>query len=1093
MRTNGDADDQTIVRDGHGHGLADAAVRAGGGIPAWSLKNPFAVFAIYLGLIIAALAAVLFLLPTRLMPYVPSPLISVVTMTPGYSAQEVETYFSKPIEERMTDLKGVRFIRSISQQGLSTVTLQFPYGADMQRALVDVQQLVKQAEGDLPYDRANLKPSYVVPVDPLNTPVLQLAVSAAGWDPVRLREFVANDVVSQLKGVDGVQSVLPFGGLQRQLQVIADRGALASYGLSPIDVRDVLDKQNVSRSGGTLTGGARETIVRGDQRVRSGRDLLDFPLSTTADRTVYLRDVATVTDGAAEQRAAYRFNGTEAVEVSIIQNPDASSPQVIAAVNQRLAQIEQAHPGLKFRPAYDNSRFVGALTANMFEELVISVVLAGLVLLVFLEDISATAIVMTSIPTCLGLAVLLFLPLHFSINSSTLIGLLLAIGRLVDDSIVVIHSVHHELAKGKSPARAAIDGTLAVILPIAAATGVMVLALVPLLISGGITEIMFVGLVWPIVFALVASLIVSLTLTPLLAAYFFLGIDAPAPRWRAKIDGAVRHLLTPSRRGLARVEQSYRGGLRWSLRNTGAVLAIAAILTFAAVQLSPLIGSEMMPLADTGQASAYLETVPGTSFAATSVKAKAFEKILLAQPEVQRVSGETGEQSARGYFTGQAMNGVNAASYLVTFAPKEERHRTIWQVMDAVYRQATTTIPGLRRVALKEMGADVMASNNAPVELLITGPDGRVVEQLAAQVAVVARKIPGMVQVSTSSAMMQPEERISVDRTRASQLGLSPDEVEQQAYYATHGGLTAEYFNPQGLRHDTILVRYDGADRATSSDLGSVQIVGKNGMAVPLSSIAQIDRAIGPTLIEHDGLRLSASVLGYYRKGGRGEMALDMDTIMGAMAQVPFPHGYSIEMRGDMTEMMQSFDRLLNAMKIAILFVFLLLVAQFRSLTHPLVMLLAIPLELLGVFGGLLLAHQNFSTVSILGIVVANGMAVSNAILLLDLILHKRAEGMSREQAILEAGPIRLRPILMTTIVSLVVLIPVAFFPKTGIDAYSPLATVIIGGLTISTVLTLFVVPVLYTAFDDLSLRLRKRRPEADRTITAQTPEPVRA
>jgi hydrophobic/amphiphilic exporter-1 (mainly G- bacteria), HAE1 family len=310
-----------------------------------------------------------------------------------------------------------------------------------------------------------------------------------------------------------------------------------------------------------------------------------------------------------------------------------------------------------------------------------------------------------------------------------------------------------------------------------------------------------------------------------------------------------------------------------------------------------------------------------------------------------------------------------------------------------------------------------------------------------------------------------------------------------------HGGLTTEYFNPQGLRHDTILIRYPGPARATSADLAAVQIIGKNGAAVPLVSIARIRRDVGPTLIEHDGLRPSVSVLGYYRKGGRGEMALDMDTIMGAMAQIPFPKGYGIEMRGDMTEMMQSFDRLLGAMKIAVLFVFLLLVAQFRSLTNPLVMLLAIPLELLGVFGGLLLAHQNFSTVSILGIVVANGMAVSNAILLLDLILRNRARGMSRTEAILEAGPVRLRPILMTTIVSLIVLVPVAFFPNTGVDAYSPLATVIIGGLSISTVLTLFVVPTLYAAFDDLGQRLRARRAvsRTDAGAAVANTEPARA
>lgn len=599
-----------------------------GSIPAWALRNPFAVFAVFIGLVAAALASVLFVLPTRMMPYVESPLISVVTMTPGYSPQEVETYFSKPIEERMTNLKGVRFIRSISQPDLSIVTLQFPYGADMRRALIDVQQLAKQAEGDLPYDRANLKPSYVIPVDPLNTPVLQLAITAPGWDPVHLREFVANDMVDQLKEVEDVQQVVPFGGLQRQLQIIAERNALASQGLSLLDVRDALDRQNVSRPGGLLTSGSRETVIRGDQRVEVADQLLQYPISTSGDRTVFLRDVATVRDGAAEVRQAYRYNGKDAIELSVIENPEASSPRVIAAVNKTLADIESTHPGLHISRAYDNSRFVGQLTANMIEELIISVILAGLVLLLFLEDVSATAIVMTSIPTCLGLALLLFWPMRFSINSSTLVGLLLAIGRLVDDSIVVIHAVHGKLEEGQPPAKAAVEGTLQVILPIAAATGVMSLAIVPLVTSGGITQIMFVGLVWPIVFALVASLIVSVTLTPLLAAYLFQGAGAPAPMWRTRLDGGVRRVLRPFRRARLRLEKAYRGGLTWSLDHRWLVLGAAGFTIYVALQIFPFVGSEMMPLADTGQGSAYLETEPGLSFAATNTAAKTFEHIL---------------------------------------------------------------------------------------------------------------------------------------------------------------------------------------------------------------------------------------------------------------------------------------------------------------------------------------------------------------------------------------------------------------------------------------------------------------------------------
>ena len=1036
-------------------------------VAAWALRQPYAVLAFFFAIVIGAIAAALFILPTRMMPYVQSPLISVVTMTPGYSPQEVETYFTKPIEERMIDLQGVRYIRSISQRDLSIVTLQFPYRTNMQRALVDVQQLAKQAEAELPYDRANLKPSYVVPVDPLNTPVLQLAVTAKDWDPVALRQFVANDVVNALKGVPGVQVVFPFGGLQRQIQVTANRDALAADHLAITDVRDALDAQNLSRAGGVVTTGGTETLVRGDQRAQSAQSVADYPITTADGRTVYVRDVATVTDGPAEVRSTYRYNGQNAVELSVVENPDASSPRVIDAVMQRIAQVEADHPGVRFTRAYDNSRFVNDLTRNMFEELIISVILAGIVLLVFLEDVSATAIVMTSIPTCLALAVLLFVPMKFSINSSTLVGLLLAIGRLVDDSIVVIHSVHRKLDEGNTPARAAVAGTMEVILPIAAATGVMALAVIPLLMSGGITQIMFVGLVWPIVFALVASLIVSVTLTPLLAAFLFQRPELRSPI-RTRLDRAVKRYLAPAHRALERLENAYRRGLAWSLKNRALVLASAALLTYIGVSLISFIGQEMMPLADTGQAYAFLEMNPGTSFAATNAASRRFEQLLLSQPEVQKVSAEVGEQNGSDYFTGQAMNGVNDASYQVTFTPKEARRRSIWQVIDAVYARATATIPGIRRLALKEMGSDVMASNNAPIEVLIYGPDRNELYRLASAVADHARTIPGLYEVSTSSALTQPEDRIVVDRTRASQIGLTPAQVQTQAYYALHGGLTTEYFNPANLRHDTILVRYANGQRNRTGDIGSVQIVGSNGQVVPLSAVARIDRGVGPSLIEHDGLRPSVSVLGFYRKGGPGEMNLDMDILMRGMAAVPFPKGYGMEMRGDMTEMMQSFERLLNAMKIAVLFVFLLLVAQFRSVIQPLVMLLAIPLQFLGMFAALLLAHQNFSTVSILGIVVANGMAVSNAILLLDLILRKRKEGMTRHDAILYAGPVRLQPILMTTIVSLIVLVPVAFFPKTGIDAYSPLATVIIGGLSISTVLTLFVVPVLHDVLDDL-------------------------
>jgi HAE1 family hydrophobic/amphiphilic exporter-1 len=334
--------------------------------------------------------------------------------------------------------------------------------------------------------------------------------------------------------------------------------------------------------------------------------------------------------------------------------------------------------------------------------------------------------------------------------------------------------------------------------------------------------------------------------------------------------------------------------------------------------------------------------------------------------------------------------------------------------------------------------------------------------------------------------MTLPELHVVVDRARAQELGLTVQDVADQAYYALKGGLTNEFYRLANKRQFTILLRYKGDQRRDRTDLEQVKIVGKKGEVVPLSSVARIEERRGPTLIEHDNFRRVISVLGYYRKGGPPSMELSMDLLMGAHSKVNFPPGYGVELRGDMTQMEESFQRLLRGLYLAVLFMFLLLVAQFRSLIEPFNMVFSLSLISTGVLGGLYLAGQTFSTVSILAVVILVGMMMTVSVLLIDLVLRLRAEGMPRDEAILTAGPIRLRPILMTSFISIVVLIPVAFFPRTGIDAYAPLATVVIGGLTIGTLLALFVVPVVHTYTDDLAnivraaaRRLRRRREEA--------------
>jgi HAE1 family hydrophobic/amphiphilic exporter-1 len=1088
-------------------------------IPQWSIEHPWVTIAFYLGVLILAVLALGFYMPRRFMPYVESPVIGVFTMMPGLSAEEMEIYISKPIEEQMTNIENVRYLRSTSQDGFSVVSLEFYYGVDMKKALFDVQSVMNLIQGSLPVANANLKPSWVLAIDPLNIPVLSLSVTHDSWDQVQLREFCDNQVVNRLKQtVPDLYSVMAFGGYRRQLQVIVDRTKLAAYGASLLDVRDAIDRYNVSRPAGTMTGGGDESIARLDTRARDAAEVGEYPLTAGATaavkppaaagggmsgggmgagsaapvlraaagaggpasspRVVRIRDVARVVDTFWERRSAYHMlkhdPGTAgeivpSLEVSVVQNPEASSFTVIQNTRRVLKQLEQEYPGLHFTVAYDNAHFVGILFHNLLEELGTAVLLCGLVVFFFLGEWRGTLISLVTIPTSLAMALLCLMPLGMTLNSGTLIGLLLSIGRLVDDTIIDVHATERHLRMGKSPKQATIDGISEVRLAVLASTFVILLALAPLLFVGGIVELMFRELVWPLVFALLASMAVSFTLTSLLAANL---LRPESAREAEKRTWFFRAAVNPFQNLLERMERGYGRAIGWLLHHRFTNLARILVTLIIGFGFYYFIGSEMMPLADVGQAYGILEMQPGTSFAATEAAAAQVEKLMLKYPEIELVSTEIGAEtmleSSGVYFTGYAVPQANAATFMITLSDMSDRKRDIWKVIDGVRDEALAEIPGIRRLQIKEMGSDVMATSQAPIALIVYGPDLQVLDQMGQAVAKIAEE-QGVHQVATDWSMGVPTYQIHVDEARAQQLGLSPDSIAQQAYYALKGGFTNEFYRLPNLRQDTILVRYEQDQRRGATDLNQLYLTTPDGRQVPLGSLATVVREPTPTLISHDGIRRVISILGFYRKGEMPSMDLTMAVQMRAMAKLNFPPGYGIEMRGDMTQMMDSFRRLFGGLALAVVFIFLVLIAQFRGFTQPLQMVFSLPLELSGVFIALFLAHMTFSTVSVLGIIVLTGMDVTTAVLLIDMIMHYRDRGVERDNAVRWACPQRLRPILMTAIITIVVMIPVAFFPKTGLDAYSPLAMVIIGGLAMGTVLSLFDIPIMHTYVDDLN------------------------
>ncbi len=1042
-------------------------------VTAWSIDHPYTIAAFYLAMIILAIVAIGFYMPKRLMPYVQSPMIGIVSMQPGLSAEEMETYISKPIEERMVDIRGVRFIRSTSQEGFSMVSLEFPYGTDMKRSLVEVQALMNVVQADLPVTGANLKPSWVLFIDPLNLPVLTFNLTAPGWDPVRLRELADNQITNKLKQVPDVWSIYSFGGYKRQLQVLVNRNRLAGYGLSILDVRDAIDKQNVAKPAGRLSYGSEESIVRIDTLARDPKQVENYAIKSVGDRIIYVKDVARVVDTYWERRAAYHHVHGKiepGIEVSVIQTPEASSPQVIAGIEKEVAQLEKDYPGIHFERSYDNSRFVGILMRNMIEELGSAIVLTGIAVLLFLGEWRATMISMITIPISLAMAVLALIPMGMTLDSSTLIGLLLSIGRLVDDSIIDIHSIERHLRMGKDPKTATIDGITEVRLAVAASTLVLILALAPLLFCGGIVQQMFVGLVWPIIFGLLASFLVSLTLTAVLAEKFLRAkpesYDEIDEFW---LEKQIRlRILEPVDKVLTSLEHGYGRLVAWMLKHRFVNMARILATIVIGFTFYNFIGSEMMPLADVGQAYGVLEVSPGLSFAETEKITNRVEQIMLKHKEIEHVSTEIGIDPGGTYFNGYNMPGVNFATFMITLSDKDERKKTIWDVMDSVQKESTDSIPGIRRLQIKEMGSDVMASSQAPISILVTGPDMNIVSRLAEQTADIARQTYGMHQVATDWAMSKPDWEIKVDPRRAQELGLTPSQIADQAYYSVTGALTNEYYRLPNIRQRTILVRYDEPQRRGPQDLSLMTITSADGKQVPLKSVAHLEYRDAPTVIGHDQMRRAITVMGYYRKGEPPSMDVGMDVMMKAMSKLNWPPGYTMEMRGDMTQMMDAFGRLLMGLQLAILFIFLVLVAQFRGFLQPLQMVFSLPLELSGVFFALWLAHQAFSSVSIMAVIILTGMDITTAILLIDQILRHREAGLPRDEAIIKACPERLRPILMTSVITIIVMLPVSISPKTGMDAYSPLGTVVVGGLIVGTILSLLDIPIMHAYIDDL-------------------------
>lgn len=1073
-------------------------------IPRFAVENPMVMIPIFLVLIGAGIVTYR-RLPLQLQPYLENPTVGIIINYPGVSAEDMELYFARPIEQKMTVLAGKTFIRSTSQAGRTEIIIGFEYGSDMTKHKVEVETMLTNVMNELPLSSSNATFPWVVHVANDNVPTLDLWVERDGYNDVRLREFLDNTVRNYLEMTPGVQSILVYGGKRRQIQIVVDRNKLFAHHLGLMDIKNAVDEQDISLAAGELRAPSYDVLVRANERFKNPRDMLNIPLVTEENRTIYLRDVATVKDTYSEVTSAYHLNGKPGILVSLIKQPEVGDKVPIDAVLAKMNQLVQNYPGLHYSIAFNNLDFLQRIIDNAWKEMFLAFLITTFVVLAFLNDLRPTFIVLVTLPAAISAGFIFWHPFGFTVNTPTLMGITFTIGRLVDDSVIMMEVIDRHLRMGKSPRQAAIEGAQEV-------SGAMVaiglsswVAMGPALFLGGTMGTGFQGMTAPMIFANLMSTSFSLTLTPMLFAYLVRPRTAETKTLIDYADIGLTFLMRPFTWLWQKAEWLHLIGLNWALEHRVLVLAIAVATLYAGWAVWPTLGWEGMPLQDTGEAVGEVEMWPGTSFEDTQKAVSHIEKELLRNPEIKLVSTQIGNEPSLGtapnttYFGGYGVRTLNMADFKLTLTPTDTRDcqfynqwadhftplswvftpcdersgRTIWTILDTTQAQILHTVPDIRSLWFMEMGATPVNSARAPVEGIIKGDDLKVISQLGEQGLQVAERTPGLVQPFTSWSLTFPEYHLNIDRTRAHQLGLTVPQIAMQAYYALNGGMTGVFFDPTDLyRHSRYLIRYQPGQRLTPEDIGQVELKTPSGKFVPLKELATLDRRDGTEVVYKEDLKYAISVMAQYR-----EVGLKMATaglIMGMKTTLPLPKGYTVEPKGMMLDMLDNIYRLYNGLYLSVGILFILLLLQTRSMVSTLAIMTEAPLEWMGAIFFLHYRDFHWSPPVLWGFMLATVMVMATGILLIDKLVQTREAGVDRRRAVLTAGPIRLRPVLMTAMTAAAAFIPPAFAPPTGMDRFRPIASVLVGALISSTTLGLIIVPTFYTILDDAAQFLRK-------------------
>lgn len=1028
----------------------------------FAVNKKYTTIAAVFAVVLLGIAALL-TLNIQLNPDIDPVVISVQTEYKGVSASDIAEQINEPLEEELGTIEGVESISSDAMEGVSIISVEFNYDKDINTAAVDVQNVVNKIRSELPNDIEEPK---IQKFSKSDRPILTLAVSGPQSD-IELRSLADNQLKNRLQLVNGVANIDVYGGKQREIQINVDRDALSAHNISVGQIASRLDEENINFPGGRITSGESEYLIRSIGKYNDLESIRNLVVASTVRGDIYLKDLAEVEDSYAEIRSKFRVNGRETVAINILKQQDANTVEVVDNVNAEIKNLKDEFPDLEFFITDDQSDFVRLVINNMASTLFIGIVLTIIVIYLFLKSWRSTLAVSISIPTTFVLTLALLKAFGLSLNTVTLTGLILSIGMLVDNSIVVIENItRHFEELNKTPFKAAVEGTNEMILAVVAGTTTSMIVLTPVMFIGGFVQQMFRPLSMTLLFAWTGSVLSSLTIVPLILALVLKSEESD--KSTLKLFAIPRKIVDSFTKLLYKSRDYYLLLLEKALNNRAIVVTIGLVLLVITISLIPLIGSEMTPVMDSGQSYISIEAEAGSSLDKTEQIAKEVEKVVKEIPELLIYSNQLGFEPGAGTQATTGANGVQQSFMSLIYKDRNNRERSIWEIQDEL-RGEIAKIPGIKAYVVEEAGSTSVSTTQAPLVVRVTGRNPEILYEFAEGLAEKIAAVPGAVNINMRWALDYPEYHIDIDRIRAAELGLSTKAISQQISASVNGIETSEEYNLSDGNDLDILVKYKDEQMFSQQDLEDLIIITAKGENIPLRETAEIIKAEGPNLISREDMQYKLDILGFSKDRPLSKINQDIRTVIDDYS---LPNGYSASVTGEQDDMSEAIGRLAAALVFAIAFVYLLLVSQFKSLLHPITIMVSLPLELVGVVAALLLTNTYLSMPAMMGLILLSGIAVNDAIHLIDFVIEGEKEGMSTKEAIMEGAKLRFRPILMTTFSTLAGMAPLALEIAVGTEQYSPLAKVVMGGLFSSTMLLLIYVPVIYSLFEDLKKKL---------------------